>query len=108
MLEFGQQVEEQGGLAHPRLRHQRKKSAIRLDPVIKRRKGFAMARTEIKISRVGGHTEGLLSKAEKFQKHELPLLPADGIVFVGHVVANDFTDAISVVASVQTVMSISV
>ncbi len=64
-VKFREQVKQQRGLAHPRSRNQGEKAAVRLDAVIQRRQGFAMARSQVEIPWVRGHTERLFSQAEK-------------------------------------------
>ena len=64
-VELRQQVKQQSGLAHSRSCNQGQEAAIRLDPVIKGCKRFAMTRPQIQVPRVRRNPERLFSKAEK-------------------------------------------
>jgi hypothetical protein len=60
MLELLQKLEQECGLSHSRLGYYRHESPTALDAVKKRCQGLSMRRAEIKVARIGSHTERLI------------------------------------------------
>src|SRR6266705_2290139 len=65
-----QQMEQERGLAHPRLSDQGQESEPCFNAVEQRRQGFAMRRTEIQEAWIGRNPEWLFPKTKEFQKHK--------------------------------------
>src|SRR5882724_5176920 len=62
-----QEVEQQGGLAHPRLRHQHLEAKLTVDSVDQGSQGFTVSFTVEKKARIGSPSKGVLlqSKVDK-------------------------------------------
>src|SRR6267378_6343543 len=64
-----QELEQERGLAHSRLRDKREKTASRLNPVEQGCEGFPMPWAEVKVARVRCHSERLLTQPVEIEEH---------------------------------------
>src|SRR5882762_10860785 len=66
-----QELEQERGLAHSRLRNKREKTAPRLNPVEQGCEGFPMPGAEVKVARIRCHSERLLTQPVEIEEHGL-------------------------------------
>src|SRR3982074_2867131 len=64
-----QELEEQCGLAHSRLRDKGEKTAPRLNPVEQGCQRFPMSRAEVKVAGVRCHSERLFTQSIEIEEH---------------------------------------
>ena len=70
-----EQLEQQRGLSHPRLCHQRQKSTSGLNPIEQGRQCLSVTRTKIQVPRVRSHTERLFVQLVEVEEHRLVAIP---------------------------------
>src|SRR5260370_41844846 len=64
-----QELEKKRGLAQPRLRDKRKKTAIRFNPIEQGGQGLPVPGAEVKVARVRSHSKRLLTQLVEIEEH---------------------------------------
>ena len=64
-----QELEQQRGLAHPRFRNKREKTAPRFNPVKHGRQRFPVSWAEIQVARIGCHAKWLVTQFVEIKVH---------------------------------------